>query len=225
MDHDKIQKCYGYQSYSLATNTLPVSVIQSVFSLLPLGRHLWSITTLNRYQPTDSSEILFTTTSRNVTIVRCRMSLATILLWILSWFTEFAEFSESHLGKTEMRIELFATFISASSHDFLIYNIKDLAFDWGLDMGLVTPLFTMQRPHCLKSIHYLLSHGTNKKEDSISKFMFLKIIQSLSKLYLTLHLMLGLLSWTSSSGTLFLRNHSPSVFNFYIVTLIPYLWI
>ena len=34
----------------LATNTLPVLVIQSVFSLLPLGRYLLPLTTLNRYQ-------------------------------------------------------------------------------------------------------------------------------------------------------------------------------
>ena len=37
----------------LATDTMPGLVIQSVFSLLPLGRYLLTITTLNRYQPTD----------------------------------------------------------------------------------------------------------------------------------------------------------------------------
>ena len=37
----------------LATNTLPVPVIQSVFSLLPLGGYLLPLTTLNRYQPTQ----------------------------------------------------------------------------------------------------------------------------------------------------------------------------
>ena len=39
----------------MATNTLPVLAIQSVFSLIPLGRYLLPLTTLNRYQPTDSS--------------------------------------------------------------------------------------------------------------------------------------------------------------------------
>ena len=64
----------------LATNTLPVPVIQSVFSLLPLGRYLLSLTTLNRYQPINSSEkFFFTTTPRNVSIVRYRMSLVAIL--------------------------------------------------------------------------------------------------------------------------------------------------
>ena len=33
---------------------LPVLVIQSVFSLLPLGRYLLQVTTQTRYQPTDS---------------------------------------------------------------------------------------------------------------------------------------------------------------------------
>ena len=65
----------------LATDNLAVLVIQSVFSLLPLGRYLLPLTTLNRYQPTDSSgKSLFTTISMNVFIVRCRISLVTILL-------------------------------------------------------------------------------------------------------------------------------------------------
>ena len=65
----------------LLTEILPVLVIKSAFSLLPLGRYLLPITTQNRYQPTDSSwKFFFTTTSRNVTIVRYRISLVTILL-------------------------------------------------------------------------------------------------------------------------------------------------
>ena len=65
----------------LATVTLPVLVIQSVFSLLPLGRYPLPITIPSRYQPTDSSgKLLYATISRNVTFVRCRMSLVTILL-------------------------------------------------------------------------------------------------------------------------------------------------
>ena len=65
----------------LATDTLPVTVIQSEFSLLPLGRYLLPVTTHNRYQRTDSSgKLLFTTTSRSLTIVRYRMSLVTILV-------------------------------------------------------------------------------------------------------------------------------------------------
>ena len=43
----------------LATNTLLVLVIKSVFSLLPLGRYLLPLTTLNRYQPADSSCFFF----------------------------------------------------------------------------------------------------------------------------------------------------------------------
>ena len=38
----------------LATNTLPVPVIQSVFLLLYLGWYLLPLTALNRYQPRDS---------------------------------------------------------------------------------------------------------------------------------------------------------------------------
>ena len=55
----------------LATNTLPV---------LLLGTYPLQLTTLNRCQPTVSSgKFLFTTTSRNESIVRWRMSLVTIL--------------------------------------------------------------------------------------------------------------------------------------------------
>ena len=65
----------------LATDTLPVLVIQSVFSLLPLGRYPLPITTPSRYQPIAcSGKLLYTTILRNVTFVRCRMSLVTILL-------------------------------------------------------------------------------------------------------------------------------------------------
>ena len=64
----------------LATNTLPVLVIQSSFSLLQLGGYLLSITTLNRYQPRDSSRKIFLpTTSSNTSIVSYVMSLVTIL--------------------------------------------------------------------------------------------------------------------------------------------------
>ena len=58
-------------------------VIQSIFSLVPLGRCLLLLTTVNRYPSKDSSgKFFFTTTSRtsrNVSIVRYRMSLVTIL--------------------------------------------------------------------------------------------------------------------------------------------------
>ena len=65
----------------LATGTLSVLVIESVFSLLHLGRYLWPLTTLNRYQSTGSSgKLLITTVLRNISIVRYRISLVTILL-------------------------------------------------------------------------------------------------------------------------------------------------
>ena len=65
----------------LLTDTLPVLVIKSVFSLLPPGRYLLPLTNCNRYQSTGSSgKFFFTTTSRNVTIVRCRMSAVAILV-------------------------------------------------------------------------------------------------------------------------------------------------
>ena len=64
-----------------ATDTLPGLVIKSVYSLLLLGRYLLPLTTLNRYQPTDSSgKLLFTTVLRNISVVRYRISLVTILL-------------------------------------------------------------------------------------------------------------------------------------------------
>ena len=64
----------------LLTDTLPVLVIKSAFPLLPLGRYLLPVSTQKRYQSTGSSgKFFFTTTSRNVAIVRCRMYLVTIL--------------------------------------------------------------------------------------------------------------------------------------------------
>ena len=92
----------------LATDTLPMVVIQSIFSLLPLGRYLLLLT-LNRYQPTNSSgKLLFTTISRNVSIVRYRISLVTILLldlvmihWI-RWIRR-KSFRENSINRVTMR--------------------------------------------------------------------------------------------------------------------------
>ena len=65
----------------LLTDTLPVLIIKRAFSLIPLGRYLLPVTTWNRNQSTGSSgKFFFTTKSRNVTIVRCRMSLVTIVV-------------------------------------------------------------------------------------------------------------------------------------------------
>ena len=65
----------------LIADTLPVVEIQSTFSLLSLGRYLLPVTPWNRYQSAGSSgKFFFTTTSRNVSIVRYRISLVTILV-------------------------------------------------------------------------------------------------------------------------------------------------
>ena len=67
--------------FHLQTNTLPVVVMRSAFPLLPLGRYLLPVANANRWQSTGSSgQLFFTTTSRNVTIVRNGVSLVTILL-------------------------------------------------------------------------------------------------------------------------------------------------
>ena len=76
-------------------NKYNVIVIQNVFPYLPLGRYL---TTLNRYQTGDG--IFFFPLFRNIPIVRYRGSLVTILL--LSQLSEFNEFREAHLGKTQL---------------------------------------------------------------------------------------------------------------------------
>ena len=64
----------------LAPNTLPVLVSWGTFSLLYLDGYLLSITSLNRYQPRDSSgKFFFATTSSNISIVSYRMSLVPTL--------------------------------------------------------------------------------------------------------------------------------------------------
>ena len=84
----------------LLTDTLPVLVIESIFSLQPQGRYLLPVTTRNRYQSTGSrGKFFFTTTSRNVTIVRCRMSLVTILVLDFVTFHWVQWIQRSHLEK------------------------------------------------------------------------------------------------------------------------------
>ena len=56
----------------------PVIVIESTFSLLPLGRYLLPLTTLNRYLSRHSSKSFIpTTSSENMTITRCGVFLVT----------------------------------------------------------------------------------------------------------------------------------------------------
>ena len=82
--HNK--KLYDCQrSYPSGTNTLPAIVIQSAFLLLSLvdfyyHSHQWTYTNADIVIEIS----FFTTTSRDVSIVRYGVSLVTILLWILS---------------------------------------------------------------------------------------------------------------------------------------------
>ena len=58
----------------MLTDALPVLVIKSAFSLLPLGRYLLPVTTQERYQSTGSSgKFFFTTTSlhQGISDVEC----------------------------------------------------------------------------------------------------------------------------------------------------------
>ena len=59
----------------------PVIAVESIFSLLPLGRYLLPLNTLNRYLPRhtcSSKNVIFTTSSENITITRHGVFLATI---------------------------------------------------------------------------------------------------------------------------------------------------
>ena len=82
MNHGQIPGQYGCRGVAhLATDTLPVLVIQTVFSLLPLGRYLLQLATLNRYRPTNSSgKLIFAAISGDVSVVRYRISLVAILV-------------------------------------------------------------------------------------------------------------------------------------------------
>ena len=98
--------------------TLPVIVIQSTFSLLPLGGYLLPLTTLNRYLSRHSSkDFIFTTSSENIAITRCGVFLITISIL---WFIEFRQFSESQVGKTQLC--LFNKLLVLASKSWLIYT-------------------------------------------------------------------------------------------------------
>ena len=58
--------------------TFPVIVVESTFSLLPMGRYLLPLTTLNRYLSRHSSKnFVFSTSSVNITFTRCGKFLVT----------------------------------------------------------------------------------------------------------------------------------------------------
>ena len=81
VNHDQIQKQYGYQRYYPSSNRYIASASNTKCIIITTSRYLFPVTTRNRYQSIDSSgKFFFTTTSRNITIVKCRMSLVTILV-------------------------------------------------------------------------------------------------------------------------------------------------
>ena len=76
-----------------ASDILPFLVMECPLPLLPLVRYPLRSTTVNRYHPRDSNgNIFFTTTSRNVSVVRYGVSLVTILLLdfvMIHWIQSF----------------------------------------------------------------------------------------------------------------------------------------
>ena len=84
---------------NLETVTFPT---ENTFSLLPLGGYPSWLTRPNRHLSSFTNRIsTFTTSSVNITNTRHRVFLVTIPLWTLSWFSEF---SESHLGKPQLKL-------------------------------------------------------------------------------------------------------------------------
>ena len=82
MSHGKVQTGLVTKgSTYLATDTLPIIVILRIFPLIPLVTYLLPLTTLNIYLTRDSNgNFFFTTTWRNISVVRYGVSLVTILL-------------------------------------------------------------------------------------------------------------------------------------------------
>ena len=71
----------------LATCTLPVVVIKTSFPLLALVRYLLPFTPFNSYLTRCSWEnLIFTTTSGNISVISCGISLVTIPLLDLPMF-------------------------------------------------------------------------------------------------------------------------------------------
>ena len=89
-----VTRCILY----LTIDTFPDIVVKSNFPILFVGWYLFRVVSGNRYLPRGSNEnTLCITNTDNVSVARWVIPLVTILL-----FTEFAEFRESHLGKTEL---------------------------------------------------------------------------------------------------------------------------
>ena len=85
----------------LTTDTLLDVIVKKIFQLPCLGWHLFTVVSHNEYLTRGSNgNTDFITTNGNISAAGWIIPLKTIPFWILSWFIEFAEFSEMHLGKT-----------------------------------------------------------------------------------------------------------------------------
>ena len=85
----------------LTTVTLLDVVVKKIFPLLSLGWYLFTVVSHNGYVATGSNGNAHSVTiNGNVSVANWVILLVTIPFLIWSWFIEFAEFSEIHLGKT-----------------------------------------------------------------------------------------------------------------------------
>ena len=106
MNHDKIQEQYGYQRHSISDNRyIPLCSGKNEYSttfckLVSIQSGEWAIDTY----PKVVMKIQFVLLALvKYLFARWVIPLVTISFWILPCFTEFAEFSKIHLGKTLLR--------------------------------------------------------------------------------------------------------------------------
>ena len=106
----------------LTTDKFPMKVIESKFSLLPLGRYLLPLIILNRYLPNgSSSNFIEIASSKNVTIARHRIS----DIWTLSVFIQFSDSAKVNLEKKHS--------IVAVHRSIILFKVLPLLFN-GLDI-------------------------------------------------------------------------------------------
>ena len=86
----------------LLIDTFPAIVIESTFSLLPLGRYLLPWATQNRNPPRCGNKHFFFLLHLAISIARHMASLVMSHFWTLSRSIGFSEFRDSHLWKTQI---------------------------------------------------------------------------------------------------------------------------
>ena len=132
---------YGYQRYSIPDNRyISKCNGKKKFPVLPLGWYLFGIVNGSMYLPRFINVNVLCISTIGTEFV----AVVTLpFFWILSWFTEFADLSEIHLGETVIIFLVFSNCDVAEYWYFITISQSYCGLGWNfVNCSQISPLHT-----------------------------------------------------------------------------------